>query len=123
MTKGAIISVILSLIAIFLYILVRFRNVAFSVGSVAALAVDTLFIIGMYSLCWGWVPFSLEIDQTFIGAILTAIGYSNTRMCLAARRIYEYCYVVSFSDIMPSSSFLHTLLAEHAVSDWSGEED
>lgn len=89
MTKGAIISVILSLIAIFLYILVRFRNVAFSVGSVTALAVDTLFIIGMYSLCWGWVPFSLEIDQTFIGAILTAIGYSINDKVVVFDRIRE----------------------------------
>ena len=89
MTKGAVISVILSLIAIFLYILLRFRNVAFSVGSVAALAVDTLFIIGMYSVCWGWVPFSLEVDQTFIGAILTAIGYSINDKVIVFDRIRE----------------------------------
>lgn len=89
MTKGAVISVILSLIAIFLYILLRFRNVAFSVGSVTALAVDTLFIIGMYALCWGWVPFSLEIDQTFIGAILTAIGYSINDKVVVFDRIRE----------------------------------
>ncbi len=89
MTKGAIISVILSLIAIFLYILLRFRNVAFSVGSVGALAIDTLFIIGMYSVCWGWVPFSLEVDQTFIGAILTAIGYSINDKVIVFDRIRE----------------------------------
>ena len=59
-----------------MYILLRFRNVAYSVGATVALAVDTILIIGAYSLCYGWVPFSLEIDQTFIGAILTAIGYS-----------------------------------------------
>ncbi len=90
MTQGAIISVILSLIAIFLYILLRFRNVAFSVGSVLALTIDTLFIIGMYALCWGWVPFSLEIDQTFIGAILTAIGYSINDKVVVFDRIREY---------------------------------
>ena len=56
--------------------MLRFRNVAYSVGATVALAVDTILIIGAYSLCYGWVPFSLEIDQTFIGAILTAIGYS-----------------------------------------------
>lgn len=89
MTKGAIISVILSLIAIFLYILLRFRNVAFSVGSVGALAIDTLFIIGMYSVCWGWVPFSLEVNQTFIGAILTAIGYSINDKVIVFDRIRE----------------------------------
>ncbi len=89
MTKGAIISVILSLIAIFFYILVRFRNVAFSVGSIVALTFDTLFIIGMYALCHGWVPFSLEIDQTFIGAILTAIGYSINDKVVVFDRIRE----------------------------------
>ena len=76
MAKGAITSVLLSLAAIFIYILVRFRNVAFSIGSTVALVFDTLLILGMYSICWGWVPFSLEVDQTFIGAVLTAIGYS-----------------------------------------------
>ena len=70
-TRGAIISVILALIAIFLYILIRFRNVAYSVGAIFALCFDTLIIIGMYSICWGWMPFSLEIDQTFIGGVLT----------------------------------------------------
>ena len=73
---SAIWSVLLALVAIGLYILLRFRNVAYSVGATVALAVDTTLIIGAYSLCYGWVPFSLEIDQTFIGAILTAIGYS-----------------------------------------------
>ena len=66
-THGAIISVCIALIAIFLYILLRFRNLAFSVGAVVALALDALLVIGVYSLCWGWVPMSLEIDQVFIG--------------------------------------------------------
>ena len=89
MAKGAIISVILSLIAIFIYILIRFRDVAFSVGSVAALTIDTLLIIGMYAICWGWVPFSLEVDQTFIGAVLTAIGYSINDKVVVFDRIRE----------------------------------
>jgi len=89
MVKGAIISVLLALIAIFLYILVRFRNVAFSVGSVIALTIDALLIIGMYSICWGWVPFSLEVDQTFIAAILTAIGYSINDKVVVFDRIRE----------------------------------
>ncbi len=88
-TYGAIISVILALIAIFLYILLRFRNVAFSVGSVAALVVDTVIILGAYSLCYGWIGFSLEIDQTFIGAILTAIGYSINDKVVVFDRIRE----------------------------------
>ena len=89
MAKGAIISVILSLIAIFVYILARFRNVAFSIGSVLALTVDTLIIVGMYSICWGWMPFSLEVDQTFIGAVLTAIGYSINDKVVVFDRIRE----------------------------------
>ena len=90
MTRGAIVSVILSLVAIFLYILIRFRNVAFSVGCVISLTVDTLIIIGIYSLCWGWMPFSLEVDQTFIGAVLTAIGYSINDKVVVFDRIREY---------------------------------
>ena len=89
-TRGAIISVILALIAIFLYILVRFRNVAYSVGAIFALCFDTLIIIGMYSICWGWMPFSLEIDQTFIGAVLTAIGYSINDKVVIFDRIREF---------------------------------
>ena len=88
-TRGAIVSVILALIVIFVYILVRFRNVAFSVGAITALAVDTIFILGMYSACWGWMPFSLEIDQTFIGALLTCIGYSINDKVVVFDRIRE----------------------------------
>jgi SecD/SecF fusion protein len=88
-THGAIISVIIALIAIFLYILLRFRNLAFSVGAVAALALDALLVIGVYSLCWGILPMSLEIDQVFIGAILTVIGYSINDKVVVFDRIRE----------------------------------
>ncbi|MBR5350498.1 MAG: protein translocase subunit SecDF [Prevotella sp.] len=88
-TYGAIISVLIALVAIFLYILFRFRNVAFSVGSIVALACDTIIVLGIYSLCWGWMPFSLEIDQTFIGAILTVIGYSINDKVVVFDRIRE----------------------------------
>ena len=87
---SAVWSVILALAAIFVYILIRFRNVAYSVGSVVALAVDTLLIFGMYSLCYGWLPMSLEIDQTFIGAILTAIGYSINDKVVIFDRVREF---------------------------------
>lgn len=87
---SAVISVVLSLIAIFLYVLVRFRNIAFSIGSVLALGVDTLIIIGLFSILWGLVPFSLEVDQTFIGAVLTAIGYSINDKVVIFDRIREY---------------------------------
>lgn len=89
-TRGAIISVILALIAIFIYILIRFRNVAFSIGSVVGLTCDAILIIGTYSLLWGRVPFSLEIDQTFIGAILTCIGYSINDKVVVFDRIREF---------------------------------
>ena len=89
MTRGAIVAVLLSLAAIFVYILIRFRNVAFSVGSVVALVFDTLLVIGVYSICWGWIGFSLEVDQTFIGAILTVIGYSINDKVVVFDRMRE----------------------------------
>ena len=88
-TYGAIVSVIIALVAIFLYILIRFRNVAFSIGSTIALTLDTLIVIGFYSALHTWVPMSLEIDQTFIGAILTVIGYSINDKVVVFDRVRE----------------------------------
>ena len=88
--NGAIVSVILALIAIFIYILARFRNVAYSVGAIFALGIDVLMIIGCYSLFYGVLPMSLEIDQTFIGAILTAIGYSINDKVVIFDRVREF---------------------------------
>ncbi len=88
-TYGAIISVLIALLGIFLYILLRFRNLAFSVGAVVALVVDTMVVLGVYSLFWGILPFSLEIDQTFIGAVLTVIGYSINDKVVVFDRIRE----------------------------------
>jgi len=88
-TYGAIISVLIALVAIFLYILLRFRNLAYSTGAVLALALDALVVIGFYSVLWGWVPMSLEIDQVFIGAILTVIGYSINDKVVVFDRIRE----------------------------------
>ena len=87
---SAIWSVVLALIAIGLYILIRFNNIAFSIGATVALAIDTLLIIGAYSLFYGIAPFSLEIDQTFIGAILTAIGYSINDKVVIFDRVREF---------------------------------
>ena len=89
MVRNAIWSVFLALVVIFVYILIRFRSWTFSAGAITALAVDTLFILGMYSACWGWMPFSLEIDQTFIGALLTCIGYSINDKVVVFDRIRE----------------------------------
>ena len=88
-TRGAFISVFIALLAIFLYILLRFRNVAFSIGSIVALALDALVVIVLFSLLQKVMPFSLEIDQTFIGAILTVIGYSINDKVVVFDRIRE----------------------------------
>jgi SecD/SecF fusion protein len=83
------ISVAIALFAIFLYILLRFRNLAYSTGATVALALDALIVLGLYSALWGIVPMSLEIDQTFIGAILTVIGYSINDKVVVFDRIRE----------------------------------
>ena len=90
---SAIWSVLLAVIVIGLYILLRFRNIAYSVGATVALVVDTVLIIGMYSLGYGILPFSLEIDQTFIGAILTAIGYSINDKVVIFDRVREFFHL------------------------------
>ena len=87
--RGAILSVLFAIVVIFVYILIRFRNVAYSVGSIVALTLDTVLVIGMFSICYGWIGFSLEVDQTFIGAILTVIGYSINDKVVIFDRIRE----------------------------------
>ena len=89
-TYGAIVSVVLALVFIFLYILLRFRNIGFSIGSIVGLVLDTTIVIGFFSLCYGWIGFSLEIDQTFIGAILTVIGYDINDSVVVFDRIREH---------------------------------
>ncbi|MDD4845989.1 MAG: protein translocase subunit SecDF, partial [Petrimonas sp.] len=74
--KNAFLALTIALICMGIYIFARFRNWAFSVGTVAALAIDTFAVIGFYSLLWKVMPFSMEIDQTFVAAILTIVGYS-----------------------------------------------
>ena len=89
MKKDAYVAVILSLLAMFLYILLRFHNVAFSVGALAAVAFTAFTIIGFYSLFWGILPFSMEIDQSFIAAILTVIGYQINDTVVVFDRVRE----------------------------------
>lgn len=89
MKNDAYIAVIISLIAMFLYILLRFRNVAFSVGALAAVAFTAFTIIGFYSLFWGVLPFTMEIDQSFIAAILTVIGYQINDTVVVFDRVRE----------------------------------
>ena len=89
MRNDAYIAVVLSLIAMFLYILLRFRNVAFSVGALAAVAFTAFTIVGFYSIFWGVLPFAMEIDQTFIAAILTVIGYQINDTVVVFDRVRE----------------------------------
>ena len=92
-TIGAIIAVVLSLIAIGLYILLRFRDISFSVGSVVGLTVDSIIIAGVFSLLYGRLPFSMEVDQNFIAAILTIIGYSINDKVVIFDRVREYFHL------------------------------
>jgi SecD/SecF fusion protein len=89
MRNKAYIAVGLSLLAMFLYILLRFRNVAFSLGALAAVAFTAFSIIGIYSICWGFFPFAMEIDQSFIAAILTMIGYQINDTVVVFDRVRE----------------------------------
>ncbi|MDR1543780.1 MAG: protein translocase subunit SecDF [Prevotellaceae bacterium] len=82
-------AVALSLLIVFIYILVRFKNYSYSIGSVLSLAHDAFFIIGIYSICYKFMPFSLDIDQSFIAAILTIIGYSINDTVVIFDRIRE----------------------------------
>ena len=87
---SAVWAVLAALAVIFLYILLRFRNFAYSVGAIAALAHDTVIILGLYAILWKIMPFSMEIDQAFIAAILTVIGYSINDTVVIFDRVREY---------------------------------
>jgi len=88
--KSAIISIILALFVIFLYILIRFRTWQYGLGAVAALFHDVIIVLGVYSLFYSIMPFSLEIDQAFIAAILTVVGYSINDTVVVFDRVREY---------------------------------
>ncbi len=90
---SAVRSIIFAIIGIGLYILLRFRDISYSVGSIVALGVDVIVILGVYSLFWGILPFSMEVDQTFIGAILTAIGYSMNDKVVIFDRVREFFHL------------------------------
>ena len=89
MKTDAYIAVGLALLAMFLYILIRFRNIAFSVGALAAVAFTAFSIVGFYSLFWGVFPFAMEVDQSFIAAILTVIGYQINDTVVVFDRVRE----------------------------------
>ncbi|MDE6294760.1 MAG: protein translocase subunit SecF, partial [Muribaculaceae bacterium] len=89
MRRDAYWAVGIAVVCMFLYILLRFRNIAFSVGAVCAVALTAFLIIGFYSVCWGFFPFSMEIDQSFIAAILTIIGYQINDTVVVFDRVRE----------------------------------
>ncbi|MEN6456535.1 MAG: protein translocase subunit SecDF [Prolixibacteraceae bacterium] len=91
--KDALIAITFALIIIFLYILLRFRNWQYGLGATVALAHDTTIVLGIFSLFQGLLPFSLEIDQSFIAAILTVIGYSINDTVIVYDRIREYLHI------------------------------
>jgi len=87
--KAAVWAILFSLVVVFLYILMRFRNWQFSLGAVAALSHDVLITLGVFSLLYSIMPFSMQIDQSFIAAILTVIGYSINDTVVVFDRIRE----------------------------------
>ncbi len=103
MRTDAYIAVTLALIAMFFYILLRFRNVAFSVGALAAVAFTAFTIVGFYSMFWGVFPFAMEIDQSFIAAILTVIGYQINDTVVVFDRVRENV------GLYPKQSFFDTI--------------
>ena len=99
--RSSAIALILALICMGLYILIRFRNFAFSVGTVASLAIDAFAVVGLYSLLWRVMPFSMELDQTFVAAILTVVGYSINDKVVVFDRIREYKQLYPKRDLLP----------------------
>jgi SecD/SecF fusion protein len=98
--RDAVIAVFFALVVIFVYILIRFKDWRYSTGAVAALFHDTLVVIGMFSILYFRVPFSMEIDQAFIAAILTIIGYSINDTVIIFDRIREYMHLYPKRDHM-----------------------
>ncbi len=86
----SLVVIVLAIVLMFIYIFIRFRNWQYGLGAVAALLHDVTIILGIFSLAWGVFPFSLEIDQAFIAAILTVVGYSINDTVVVFDRIREF---------------------------------
>ena len=95
--QSAVWAVLFSLVVIFMYILIRFRKMSYSIGAVAAVFHDVLIVLALFSILYGRLPFSLEIDQAFIAAILTVIGYSLNDTVVVFDRVREYFGIKSGS--------------------------
>lgn len=120
MKRDACWAVGLAVVCMFLYILLRFRNIAFSVGAVCAVALTAFLIIGFYSLCWGYLPFSMEIDQAFIAAVLTVIGYQINDTVVIFDRIREMIKVYPKEDrFITFNKSLNTTLTRTVMTSFS----
>lgn len=120
MKRDAYWAVSIAVICMFLYILLRFRNIAFSVGAVAAVALTAFLIIGFYSVCWGFLPFSMEIDQSFIAAVLTIIGYQINDTVVVFDRVREMMKVYPKEDrYITFNKSLNTTLSRTVMTSFS----
>lgn len=112
MTEKAIYCIVFSLIVMFLYIFARFRKVAYGVAAVVGLAHDVIFTLGIFSLCYSIMPFSMEVDQSFVAAILTIVGYSINNTVVIFDRVRESFSVMPKADpLSVMNSALNSTLA------------
>jgi len=120
MKRDACWAVSIAIVCMFLYILLRFRNVAFSLGAVAAVAMTAFLIIGFYSVCWGFLPFSMEIDQSFIAAVLTIIGYQINDTVVVFDRVREMMKLYPKEDrLITFNKALNTTLSRTFMTSFS----
>lgn len=120
MRRDAYWAVGIAVVCMFLYILLRFRNIAFSVGAVSAVALTAFLIIGFYSVCWGFLPFSMEIDQSFIAAVLTIIGYQINDTVVVFDRVREMMKIYPKEDHYTTfNKSLNTTLARTVMTSLS----
>ena len=120
MKRDAYWAVGIAVVCMFLYILLRFRNIAFSVGAVCAVALTAFLIIGFYSICWGFLPFSMEIDQSFIAAVLTIIGYQINDTVVVFDRVREMMKVYPKEDrFITFNKSLNTTLTRTVMTSFS----
>ncbi len=120
MKRDAFWAVGIALLCMFLYILLRFRNIAFSVGALCAVMLTAFLIIGFYSVCWGFLPFSMEIDQSFIAAVLTIIGYQINDTVVVFDRVREMMQVYPKEDrFITFNKSLNTTLSRTVMTSFS----
>lgn len=120
MKRDAVWAVSIALVCMFLYILLRFRNIAFSFGALCAVMLTSFLIIGFYSVCWGFLPFSMEIDQSFIAAVLTIIGYQINDTVVVFDRVREMMKIYPKEDRFKTfNKSLNTTLSRTVMTSFS----